>query len=264
MSDVAQFLESRRARIGRWAVAALIVCVLHVGGAALALMSWPEEEADDPAAGAMSVDMAPPAAARVDSVDLPPGPEEVDRKLAPEASKEVVEKVQEDIPPVERSPAPEPEVTLPKPQPEKEQPKEEPKEATPDKQQVEQQDADTVATAPPPVEAQPAPSAAQSPNPSPSNARAQAIWERSLLRQIERHRLDYSFQKWRGMKGEVLVRFKMDETGQLIASEVTRSSGSPALDDAALRLLHRASPFPRPPAGVLLDFTMPIRLQPPK
>src|ERR1700754_44206 len=71
MSDMAQLLESRRARIGRWAVAACIVCALHIVGGALALMSWREEETEYPAAGAMSLDMAPPTPTQVDAPDAP-------------------------------------------------------------------------------------------------------------------------------------------------------------------------------------------------
>ena len=69
-----QLLESRRSRIGRWGGAAVIVCALHVGGAALALMQWQEDDADD-AAGALTVEMAPlPSAAPVDTPDLAHGP----------------------------------------------------------------------------------------------------------------------------------------------------------------------------------------------
>jgi protein TonB len=263
MSQVSQLLETRRARVGRWVGAALIVCALHAGAFALALMQ-PHQEEDEDAAGALSVELAPvpPAPVPVKSPDLPPGPEQEEAKLTPEASKEVAKEVREDVPPVDPSPAPEPEVALPKPQPEeKEQPKpEEIKEAAKDTQ-APQQDRDVaVSTAPPRMDAPPAPSVAPSPVPSPSLARAKAAWEKALFRQLERYKTDPS-TKWAGMKGRVVVRFKMDESGQLLSSEITQSSGSPLLDDAALRLLKRASPFPRPPPGVLLDYNLPITLE---
>ena len=73
MAEVSQLLESRRLRFGRWAAAALIVCGLHVGGAALAIMHWPADEDDDAAAGALSVEMAPlPAAMPVKSMNTMP------------------------------------------------------------------------------------------------------------------------------------------------------------------------------------------------
>ena len=91
---------------------------------------------EDDAAGAMTVELAPlPAAVRIDSPEVALGPEQQEAKLAPEATKEVVEEVEEDIPPVPPSPAPEPELTLPKPQPEKETPEEKkPQEAVPESQ----------------------------------------------------------------------------------------------------------------------------------
>src|SRR5512145_315329 len=146
MSDVPQLLESRRSRIGRWVGAALIVCAFHAGGFALALMRQ-HEQSDDDAAGALTVEVAPlPAPRPVDTPDVAHGPEQQAVKLTPAASKPVVEKVQEDIPPVEPSPAPKPEVALPKPQPDaKERPKEEDakeaKEAAPE-EAAPQQDAD--------------------------------------------------------------------------------------------------------------------------
>ena len=119
MTDMPRLLESRRSRLGRWAGAAAVVCALHVGGVALALMYWHEAEADDEAAGAMTVELAPlPAVVRVDSPVLPYGPDQQETRLTPQTSKQVVEKVEKDIPRVEPSPAPEPEVALPAPQPE--------------------------------------------------------------------------------------------------------------------------------------------------
>jgi protein TonB len=48
----------------------------------------------------------------------------------------------------------------------------------------------------------------------------------------------------RGASGVVVVRFELNRTGALIGSAVTKSSGNAALDQAALDLLRRASPFP--------------------
>jgi protein TonB len=48
----------------------------------------------------------------------------------------------------------------------------------------------------------------------------------------------------RGAHGTVVVRFELDRKGVVIASAITRSSGSTALDQEALTLFKRASPFP--------------------
>jgi periplasmic protein TonB len=260
MTDVVQLIESRRWRFSRWAAAAIIVCALHAAGAALALMHWEEETSDDPAGG-LTVELAPlPAAMPVDSPDVAHGPDQQAAKMTPEASKQVVEKVEKDIPLVEPSRVRDPEVTLPKPQPdEKEQPKEEEaKEAVSEKERPAQDEEHEFATAPPRVEAQPAPSSAPSPGKSPDLARAQAAWQKVVVRQLERYRHYPDAADRRGIRGNLVVRFRLDESGQVIASEITESSGSPILDKEALDLLKRASPFPAPPPGVELDFALPI------
>ena len=53
----------------------------------------------------------------------------------------------------------------------------------------------------------------------------------------------------RGASGTVMVRFELNRAGGVIASAVTKSSGNAALDQEALDLLSRASPFPPFPAA---------------
>jgi protein TonB len=263
MSDELQLLESRRARITRWVGAALIVGALHAGGLALALMQEPEAEADD-TAGAMTVELAPlPAPKPVLTPDVAHGPEQQVAKLTPEASKPVVEKLKDDIPPVEPSPAPEPEVVLPKPKPdEKGRPKEEEaKEAVP-REAIPQQDADVpVTTAPPRVEAPPAVSAARADGQSAVIARAQAGWQTALLRQLNRHKRVPPGARGKRGQWEVVVVFTLDRTGKVLGSRITKSSGLPVLDQEAQDLLRRVT-FPPPPdelPGTTFEYSLPIR-----
>jgi len=252
MSDVAQLLESGRSRLGRWAAAALVVCALHAGGA-LALMSWEEAADDDDPAGALTVEMVPlPAVARVDTPKLAPGPEQQQARLTTEAAKPVVEEAAKDTPPLDSSPARDPEVALPKVQPEeKEKPpeQEEPREAAP-QEQTPQQDADIpVSTAPPPVEAQHVAKSAPSPGQSASVARVQASWLKAMSRQIERHsRGRYPMTlKQRGVRGVAVVKLRVDRSGRVVSAEIAKSSGWPVLDEKALASIRSASPLPVPP-----------------
>lgn len=50
--------------------------------------------------------------------------------------------------------------------------------------------------------------------------------------------------------GTVVVRFTVDQLGQLLSREVATSSGSKRLDDAAIATIDRASPFPPFPNGL--------------
>jgi protein TonB len=52
-----------------------------------------------------------------------------------------------------------------------------------------------------------------------------------------------------GASGIVLVRFALNRTGEVISSEVSKSSGNGVLDHEALDILRRASPFPSFPAA---------------
>lgn len=53
----------------------------------------------------------------------------------------------------------------------------------------------------------------------------------------------------RGASGTVMVRFELNREGEVIGSEVKKSSGNSILDRAALAILHHASPFPSFPAA---------------
>jgi protein TonB len=63
------------------------------------------------------------------------------------------------------------------------------------------------------------------------------------------------------MKGVVVVKYRVDRSAQVVATEVDKSSGSPLLDEEALALPKRASPLPAPPVGLaeeMLDNFLPI------
>jgi len=52
-----------------------------------------------------------------------------------------------------------------------------------------------------------------------------------------------------GATGTVLVRFALNRAGEVISSDVSKSSGNDVLDHEALDILRRASPFPPFPAA---------------
>lgn len=52
------------------------------------------------------------------------------------------------------------------------------------------------------------------------------------------------------LAGTVLVRFTVGPTGEVLSREVTQSSGSKLLDDAAIAALERAAPFPPMPDAI--------------
>lgn len=62
-----------------------------------------------------------------------------------------------------------------------------------------------------------------------------------------------------GATGSATVRFTITAGGGLAAVSIARSSGSAELDRAALKVISRAAPFPKPPAGAQRSFTLKIR-----
>jgi TonB family protein len=263
MAHVSQLLESRRSRIGRWIGAAVVVCALHAGGMVLALLYESDEDAWDAPAGGVSVDLvAPPAPMPVQSEDLEHGPEQPHGSEVAEPTKQVVQKVEKDLPLVEPSPAPNPEVVLPKLRPdEKEQPKAEAREAAATK--VAQEEGEEVRTAPPRIEAKPAPAAAKSEGLSASIARAQAGWMNGLVRELERHkRIPEAARKQRG-QWKAFVVFTVDRAGKVLTFQLREGSGVPALDEESLALLKRVSfpPAPDQLPGETFEYSLPIKFR---
>jgi periplasmic protein TonB len=171
-----------------------------------------------------------------------------------------------ETPIVEQSPAPDPEVVLPMPRPEeKKAEEEENKDAVPEKQYPEQASAAPLTTAPPRVDAQPAPAAANTvPSATVNVARVQASWERALIKHLNHYKRYPDAARNNGAQGVVVVAFTIDRGGQVIASRVAKSSGSPALDEEGLAVLKRASPLPSPPEPLnrsALDLTLPIQFR---
>jgi periplasmic protein TonB len=245
-----------RPELMRWSICAAVVVAVH-GLAALALAARSADEETAAGAPVVTIElapqaMAPPAPAR----DLAPGPlmeTESQERLAEEAQEKRKEPEKEPV--VEEKPAPNPEVSMAEANP---KPEEKPVEDKP---------------AAPPVEASPMPTAPQAaPTPAarvaapaagqtavrPTRA-AITSWQRLLLAQLERHK-HYPSQA-RGKVGEARLEFTLDRAGNVLTSRVVRSSGSEALDAAALALIKNAQPLPIPPAGLpedLLSVIVPI------
>jgi protein TonB len=67
--------------------------------------------------------------------------------------------------------------------------------------------------------------------------------------------------KLRGQEGKVSCLVKIAATGALIDGSVDASSGTTALDQAALDAIKRAAPFPPPPNGdATLKFSLTFAL----
>ncbi len=107
-------------------------------------------------------------------------------------------------------------------------------------------------TEPAPDKAVPATSAAPAAASAPSPARENELnsYLAALMRRLARFKVYPAALKKDKVEGRVVLGFTIAANGQLIASSVQKSSGHPALDQAALDMLSRASPLPAVPASM--------------
>ena len=67
---------------------------------------------------------------------------------------------------------------------------------------------------------------------------------------LERHR-EYPFHlRRRGVEGAGVLRLSVDRSGRLAGAEMIRPIEDQRLDSLAMKMVHRAAPFPAMPAGI--------------
>ena len=89
--------------------------------------------------------------------------------------------------------------------------------------------------------------------PAASASSAPTDWQGRLLAHLEANKRYPAAALARRQQGVAHVRFVMNREGRVLSSQLERSSGNAALDRAALDMLTRAQPLPRPPAEVTGD-----------
>lgn len=90
---------------------------------------------------------------------------------------------------------------------------------------------------------------------------ARIRYEELLFSWMDRHKEYPLLAQRRGLEGSGLLRVRIDRDGRLLDRRIDRSTGEKMLDQAALDMVRRASPFPQVPvdyAGSSFEFVAPI------
>lgn len=84
--------------------------------------------------------------------------------------------------------------------------------------------------------------------PTPAFAASDALdaWRKTVTEHVWRNRVFPP--EALGQKGDAGVTFVIDHSGKLISNALVESTGFPLLDAAALAMVERSAPFPKPPA----------------
>ena len=153
---------------------------------------------------------------------------------------------------------------------------------------------DTVALTPPPEQKPPEPKAqqpkqAQQPKPAKERRRIEAPTKEQATKQakastpstaannvgvgrsdsnsnyaglvsahLRRHQQYPSEARNRGDQGTATVSFSLNGVGRVMSSQLVRGSGISSIDQEVQAMVRRASPFPPPPSGRGVSFTVPV------
>lgn len=212
--------------VSRWALAAAGIVASHAAIiAAVALWYAPAPVAPH-FIPAITVSLAPvpSSSPETQDQDLPVGPNMQQAEAVPEAPPKPEDKPVETK--VEPPPQQQAEVTLPR--------MEEPKQVETPKQEA----------MPPAPETRAMPKGERIGQFSEAASNAYLARIAGHLKRFIRYPADA-----RGASGTVVIKFELNRAGEVVGSEVKKSSGVPILDRAALAILKRASPFPAFPAA---------------
>lgn len=86
-----------------------------------------------------------------------------------------------------------------------------------------------------------------------------ARWQSRLMAHLERRKRYPSGARSRDEQGTAYVRFRIDDSGNVLSASLARSSGYPELDAEVVELVRRASPVPAPPPDANRTITAPVR-----
>jgi protein TonB len=241
-----------------WLLAALGALAIHLGGAALAVAHL---QTDDPESelGAQAIEIGlEMTSPHLEATDLPAGPDTEAAAASPALAEQKAEVKETELPKDVPTETEDPDrVVTPN---DSQKPKEDDPKVAQAQTSASVESVAQEAMATPSVEDVPEEhSQAPVQGSGKSLQRVRASWFAELSAHFEKHKRTPVVPKFKNVK--VVVNVAFDRLGHVISSSIAESSGDPAYDEAALAMLRRSDPVPRPPPLIAdegLSYTLPV------
>jgi len=243
--------------IRRYGAAGVAIVLLHIAVITVALLWYTRPEPAGVTMQPILIDLAPaPTAQRIQTEDLPPGPE-IQEAEAPPVEPPKKEVVEEQLPPT----APQPDSLIPAPL--KVEPKTEPSPLTSQpvreqmKKPVRKRSVEQSTRAKADRNAPEAPTL----NAGASAAAAAASYRSILASHLQRFKQYPGSARANHEQGTTSVNFTVTRNGRVTRSRLAKSSGVASLDQETLALIQRAQPLPPFPPEMReasVSFTVPF------
>ena len=233
-----------------WTMAAVAAVSLHVAGAALALAHLKSDDGDGLGANVagIGVELTSPAA---EDTELPPGPDADASVASPELAEQKAEVKPTDLPKETPKESDDPDRVVTQNEQKKptdEVPKTETVQTAASQESVAQE-----ATARQHIEGAREANAAAAPNVGIGRDKQilAASWARQISAYFELHKRYPKTDKIKAAK--VKVSLVLNRLGHVVSLAVAETSGDPLFDQAAMDMIRRSDPVPRPPAALTDD-----------
>jgi len=248
-----------------WVLATIGAVMLHIGGAALALTHLKDDEdiGGLGAAGAevIDIDLASP---KVDNDELPIGQDAPALTATPQLQEQKTEVEQTDLQKAVPTTTEEAdrEVTTS----DVKKPTEEQKVATIQTDASDAQEASQESARRALDEKAAEAEKTKAPNAGIGKDREKltANWGRKISAYFELHK---KYPAGKQVATQLKLALVLNRLGRVVSVDVKETSGDPEFDQAAVAMVRRSDPLPRPPAGLTDDefaFTLPVKFNPPK
>src|SRR5277367_3750611 len=248
---MSELLQEQRPPWRLWTIAAIAAVSLHVAGAALALAHLnPDDGADGLGANVseIGVELTSPAA---EETELPPGPDADASVASPALAEQKAEVKPTDLPKETPKESDEPDRVVTQNEQKKptdDDPKIETVQTAASQESVAQE-----ATAQQRLDNAHEANAAAAPNLGigKDNQRLAASWARQISAYFELHKRYPKVDRVKAAK--VKVSLVLNRLGHVVSLAIAETSGDALFDEAAMDMIRRSDPVPRPPAGLTDD-----------